>query len=466
MTSVAITVGFPEAAPWVINNVDKSLENLAVAKLASLGEKQEILLKTQIGVLNQQAKNIEDLQRGFGELDFSVFGKFVQDATGKVLISNPDVVSDLVGKTFDQIAAGEPEDISRLIQFSSNLANNVSPVNLSAQIFVSALFSDGGPIRTGTFPVEVVTSFPDASNAQLYVCYYNKNTDTYRIFARGLDGNVAVNQFPPTTPLPLQTPAKEFAYDAYRITYQVDGQTFTKILRPQSYSGTNPPNTGSITLYRDVSNGTLVLKGVEGNNKTEINTAEGFVIPESDAEVRFWLGQAIWPRVSAMFAAFVKDEIKFTPDTVQWKDTKFNVTGFAPYPVRDLTGQPINIATGEFLVNPALVPGTLIKRQDKYFRVDSVTVSSSSGGIPASYRGSFSEVTLLDPPFKLKMTSDDVKDIRSQYSEKLVQATQRSSEQQLFVNSLIVKRNYYYDAVSNVLKSFFDLRSRMYPNSR
>lgn len=45
----------------------------------------------------------------------------------------------------------------------------------------------------------------------------------------------------------------------------------------------------------------------------------------------------------------------------------------------------------------------------------------------------------------------------SQYSDKVVRITQRSSEQTTYVNALVQRYNYFYEAATNVLKSFTSL---------
>jgi hypothetical protein len=58
-------------------------------------------------------------------------------------------------------------------------------------------------------------------------------------------------------------------------------------------------------------------------------------------------------------------------------------------------------------------------------------------------------------------TTSILSSIRSLYGDQITRATQISAQQGLFVNELMQKYSMYFDAASNVLKAFVDLKNRI-----
>ncbi|MFZ9367837.1 MAG: hypothetical protein ACO25D_09765 [Burkholderiaceae bacterium] len=72
----------------------------------------------------------------------------------------------------------------------------------------------------------------------------------------------------------------------------------------------------------------------------------------------------------------------------------------------------------------------------------------------------------VDPPkIGVKdLTNLQKSEILSQYSDKVVRITQRSSEQTTYVNALTQRYNYFYEAATNILKAFTNLWSSLVSN--
>ena len=72
----------------------------------------------------------------------------------------------------------------------------------------------------------------------------------------------------------------------------------------------------------------------------------------------------------------------------------------------------------------------------------------------------------VDPPkVGVKdLTNLQKSEILSQYSDKVVRITQRSSEQTTYVNALTQRYNYFYEAATNILKAFTNLWSSLVSN--
>ena len=63
--------------------------------------------------------------------------------------------------------------------------------------------------------------------------------------------------------------------------------------------------------------------------------------------------------------------------------------------------------------------------------------------------------------FLIAPSESNLASIRSLYGNQITIATQTSAQQSLFVNELMQKHTMYYDAASNVLKAFVDLKNRI-----
>jgi hypothetical protein len=159
-------------------------------------------------------------------------------------------------------------------------------------------------------------------------------------------------------------------------------------------------------------------------------------------------------RSAQLQTQFSTDALPNVPlDTVQWRVT-------APGARNGLTGYsgPVQSLSSTLTLVTTQPIGTLIKTElGVTYRVTQPSVF----GLPAGLE----VVELVPPPNRFIAPSDDtLRSIRSQYADKIVIATQRSSQQQLFINSILQKFNYHFDAATNVLKAFNDLSNRMAGN--
>jgi hypothetical protein len=191
-----------------------------------------------------------------------------------------------------------------------------------------------------------------------------------------------------------------------------------------------------------VFTGELRLVGPSQSN-IAFEASQGFIIPSSQSEVNFLFGQAGAKRLQDASTQFKTDEVKLpAPDTFQWKYKDFQGGGFADYPPRKGLPSDINLAVGSVIEDSGT--GKL------YF---------ISGRVAGTNK--FVEVEKLGSEFVLKLSVDSLLDIRGQYTELISRATQRTAEQQSFLNSLVQKFNLFSDIATNILKTLADSESRL-----
>ncbi len=435
-TQVTITEGLPVNDPWVITDIDSNLKNLALARLAALGANQGAVLRVQTNVLVEQTGQLENMQEFTATLASGAATALVMDSSGKVLISDPNIVSDLVGRTPSSLTTFSAD---RLTAFTTSLASSSPAVNLGGRPYAELALTSGAKIQV---PVVLWSDDPNSANSnslEPYVYYLNKASDgTMKGVIYDVVNGSKVKLSVSSVNL-ISFPDKNLVYDGYKLT--VNG--VSKVFGVQNVIGSFPTTAASDTLFRDISTGTLRLVGPSSANIT-FTDAQGFVIPSCEDEIYYWFGQASADRLPKTNAQFSADEIKLpvSPDAIQWKfadSLNFSGGGIAHYPIAE--GAPGNLS---------LPVGSLTKSDGKTYLITGKSTSSST----------YAEVTLVGSPFVLKLTQDNVVNIRGQYTEKITKATQRTTEQQLFLNSLLQKQNYHFDAATNVLKALSDLNNK------
>ncbi len=435
-TQVTITQGFSTDSPWVIDELDTNLKNLALARLAALGASQGDKLETQTKVLIEQTNQLENLQEFTDKLGSGTVTALVMDSSGAVLISDPKVVSDLAGRSAASLSATE---VNRLIEFTASLANSSPSVNLGGQTYVSVSVRSGTPPTDKVIqaPLKVWSSDPKliaAADVQPFACYAYKDSSGTLLYRICDETKTSLTI---TSIATLANPAAAHVYDAYRIG--------TKVYKPQDILGAFPTSPSG-TLYRNIVTGQLRL--VTDSGYTDDPEATGFVIPASQDEITFWLGQAASDRLRLAETQFNTDGIKMpvSPDTFQWKymDTAFVGGGFAIYPPVQKSPTDTTLNVGTFVQDPS----------DTAKKIYLITGKEGT-------TNKYVEVQSVGEPFNLRLTQDNIVSIRGQYTEKITQMTQRTTEQQLFLNSLLQKHNYQLDAATNVLKAFNDLNNRL-----
>jgi hypothetical protein len=446
-TQVTITEGFPVSDPWIISELDTNLKNLALARLVALGANQGAALRKQTAVLNEQTNQLDALSATAKDVGAGSKTALVVDDSGKILIRDANIVSDLIGRdpAKNEISVS---DADRLIQFTSHLASSAPPVNLGGKTYAELTVSSGSPPADIKMQVPVVLwpNDPNNDNSSAFqplVYYVNKSPDgTLNGVIYSSVGANAVKLTVNKVSFPSVADTS-FVYDAYKINIGTTANPNYEVVPVKNVFGTFPAASSSDVLYRDLSTGTLRLIGPTSTNRTYTN-AQGFVIPSSKDELYYWFGQAASARLAATTTQFTNDGIKLPvdPNAVQWKyaaSTNFTGGGFAYFPIT--TGDPTSVS---------LPINSLVQNNGKTYLITGRTGSANS----------YIEVDLVGSPIVLVLSQDNLVNIRGQYTEVITRATQRTTEQQLFLNSLLQKQNYHLDAATNVLKAFNDMTNR------
>lgn len=445
-SSILISTGFPARSPWLLENLDTNFKNYVVASLLLSVSKQSTAIQQQTNVLKEQTIQLEEMQDYSLKLKAGTETALVLDRDGNVLVNNPSIVSDLIGRQASSLTITE---IDRLIDFTKNLANSVEPVNLGNGTYVSVSVPVGQPPveRILAAPLRVWNSDPSGialNDIEPYVCYAYpapNGTISYRICDRN-----KVN-FPIAIVNGLAVPDKNLVYDAYRVNTGSATSPVFKTFVPKNISEAFPTSETTETLFRNVFTGELRLVGPSQPN-ISYSSAEGFVIPSNQNDINFWFGQTAAKRLQTANSRFATDEINIpVPDTFQWKYNGFEGGGFADFPPQK--GLPTNVS---------LAVGSIVEE----------SVSTNSG-TPKLYLitgrvggvNQFVEVSKVGSEFTMKLSSDGVLSVRGQYTERISRLTQRTAEQQLFLNSLVQKFNIFSDILTNMVKVLSDSESRL-----
>ncbi len=112
----------------------------------------------------------------------------------------------------------------------------------------------------------------------------------------------------------------------------------------------------------------------------------------------------------------------------------------------DKPASEIPLFTGQMLDE---YMGTVVKMPDNTYRFIAKTPPDS----PILWVG----ITATPKPCIKNPTNLQQSEWLSQYSDKIVRITQRSSEQTTYVNALVQRYNYYFEAATNILKAFTNL---------
>lgn len=432
-TQVTITEGLPTSDPWTISELDTNLKNLALARLVALGANQGMALRKQTAVLIEQTNQLDSLSATAKEMSTGTKTALVVDNAGKILITDPAIVSDLVGRDPTTLTSSE---VDRLIQFTANLQKSSPPVNLGGRDYVSVTVDLGNPTNNVIqAPVQFVIGDPfvtGVANIQPFVCYIGKDSSGKLKYRMVDEKNINISI---SSVSALTNPDAKFVLDAYRLN--------SIIYRPIDFVGSLPATASPAALYRNALTGELTL--INSLGKLPANGAEGFVLPANKDEIAYWFGQAALDRLKKTYQTFSTDGIKLPtePDSVQWTyaDSSFSGGGFTAYP--PLRGDP---------TSSSIPVGTIVQ--------DSVgdRLHLIYGRVGTNNK--FIEIKYVGDPFVLNIGKDGLVNIRGQYTEVITRATQRTTEQQLFLNSLLQKQNYHFDAATNVLKAFNDLHNR------
>jgi len=179
---------------------------------------------------------------------------------------------------------------------------------------------------------------------------------------------------------------------------------------------------------------------------------EPFAVPISSAEYQTWLTAAATARANEITKLFSQYKLSpITGDTIQWQVVTSSGSGttfYGPTPV------PTTNRLKETVKN-----SVVLDPDGKYYWIK----TASTPGVDA-VAVEVKPLTPVNQPLIFAPSTDTLREIRSRFSEAVLQITQRNSAQQLLVNSLLVGYTYHFDAAANVLKAFSDLRNRLAGN--
>jgi len=449
-SAVLISLGFPPGSPWLIEDLDTNFKNFAVASMSSQVSKQSTAIQTQTNVLKEQTNQLEEMQDYTLKLKAGTETALVMDSNGNVLETNPSIVSDLIGRPVSNpLSNFTSAEVDRLIDFTTDLTNSVEPVNLGNGPYVSVTVRIGQPAteRSVAAPLKLWNTDPAGVTPNVldpFVCYaFRAPNGTFSY--RNLDGDRNNLSVISVASLPL--PDKNLVYDAYRIDTGTATSPVIETFVPQNTSVAFPTTQTNKTLFRNVFTGELRLVGPSQPN-IPILRAQGFVIPSSQSDIDFWFGQAAATRLRAANTQFAADEVKIpAPDTFQWKYNNFEQGGFAPFPPQKGS-----------LTDTTLAIGTLIE-DSSTSSLDTPRLYLITGRVGSVNK--FTEVVKVGSEFTMKLSSDSLVSVRGQYTERISRLTQRTAEQQAFLNSLVQKFNNFNDIATNLLKVLSDGESRL-----
>jgi hypothetical protein len=454
-TDQTITEGFPVGNAWTIGNLDQDLVNLSIARFVSLATSQSGKINSQVQTLLAQATNLEAMKDKSAALPTDYLVPFASDQNGNVLISDPLVVYDLVGATVSQLASSA-SDVDRLINFTQGLANNSTNLNLGDSVVYKVSYTvpggngSGAFNATGYFETTIIDPGTDTSTLAANHLYKVSGSDKFylNVTVQGGATKVAsVGSASVASPVPSYV-----GFDAYRIDVKNSAGIWeSRVMAATSYVdlAVNPKPSVD-TLYR-WPDGTVKVINPSGQ-VLESRNEVGFVIPASDSQITNWLGQASFDKLQAKLKEIAADGVTFdltNKTTIQWTSSDSSATGFAKFPAKSFSTlddlkNDSSLKVGEL----ASVGSTDVK----YF------VKSGTG----SGLATFSQVT-LDPAkaFQLIATSQDLMSLKGAYADLILKLTQRSSEQQLFLNQMINQQNYQFDSATFVLKALTEMQQKL-----
>jgi len=433
MSDITITNGLPADSPWTLANSDASkldqanLINLAVGQLALLGASQGLTLEKQTGVLKELIGGVDTVNK---QLDF---------------LSTPDVWSETT-PDFGYPDSGIGVEINPELLKNQNLLTQIIDATTkmhSLNVFPRA--NDGF-----TYVLNIPPIFGPASNLSMI----SKKT----ISATSLTGKLPESLLP-----------SEIKFDNPSIKYY-EGQIIN--IR------TSPTSTPSqyVFLFQVF----LKIDGGGPLNLTMSSKAD-FIIPKNSDELFSWELQASH-KISQQFnpsgLSSAQLAMKNTLDLVS--DLKILAPNTLPIPDPLVDNYPTNSVTmkidagtnydmAEYTVSITInkkeiiygyYPPNKVKDIDLSLLIDgneNKIFQDEKGAINYVYRNSDGNLSFAGVKAKLfffKPTSDQIISWKSQYAEKIIVITQRSSDQQLFVNNLAQKYQYAFDAATYVLKAF------------
>lgn len=436
MNDIIITDGLPEA--WTLANTDKlklddaNLINLAVGELALLGASQGTTLRAQTLELKKMVSSIDyvndvlsDLSSGWngetaslgfpdGSIGFSTYGYYFNNELG----SDTGIQSQMLSATATMGQLGV--QYGGYDAYSYTLLSGLGSGSITSRKFLirppytgSISTSSDGPISLSS-----VTLNPSFSSLPL------------------LEGQI-YDLKPPDQIPGIPSPVTRYVYISpgsgqppalYKSTFNIGGFNvgpLNGIAIPSSATELNnwQLQAGNSSNPEGLSSAQISI------NNTSVLTSTTELSPRTNTP----------PSTSDAILLGIVDPSSVTYDMAQYKATGVNgtVVSYQPYP-------PANVS---IIDSSVLIPanvGKVFQRgsdapviiyADNFGRVNSATVSETTKYIS-------------------NVSVDQLVKWRSQYAEKIILITQRSSNQLVFVNNLAQKYQYAFDAATNVLKAF------------
>lgn len=423
MSDIIITNGLPADSPWILANTDTSrldeanLINLAVGQLALLGASQGATLQIQTGKLKELVGSVDKVN---AQLD--------------LLSSVNSTPSSWSGNPAD--IGFPPESIGWKVPASTSLtANDIALVD--KMITATSKIFDTNSLYLNEFDV---VKFKYSLNIN--------GIDQFYVSSPIIGGRFEL--FSPDPP----TIDSVIISDPNFVGPIENGQIFSFI---RDTSG-----TGSYVYLS--GNFLLISEPIE-------NVSDYFVIPQSNNQLQNYQmlvsGNSAGKKsveIAIESSNLLKSTVELAPNTLPQTDPPTDPPPSNAINMAIDPGTAFDMAkytTENSTVLYAAYPPMKVKVIDS-----SVLVAANVGKVVLTdnnvseyiytdkYRVIQSVKISTTEPFFYKPTNDQIINWKGQYAEKIIVITQRSSDQQLFVNNLAQKYQYAFDAATYVLKAF------------
>ncbi len=446
MSDITITNGLPDDAPWIFANTDTSnldqtnLINLAVGKLALLGASQGQTLQTQTGVLKELVGSVgivndvlTSLGSGWGgettnlgfpaeSIGFTNFGVYVTFREGFPRPIPPDTYANMISAT---------EKMNQLgVQFGGFDAYSYTLHGSFGGAYLERLVLTRPPY-VGTITSTASVGAVSLSTVMLGAKFANLPlADGQVLLLTGPDDAPTFPGFP--------NEPKTFTYVYYSGSLYRENFNFQGT-RIGTLTGMAIPSTAA-----ELSNWELQAKNT--NNLGGVSSAQLSINNTASLTSTFELAPRTntSPADSDAILLGIVDASSLSYDMARYKAIGSNnevFLAYQPYPptvVSALNDSSLLITANVGKVFEQKIGSnsrTAIITADNYGRISFMDVSETT-------------------KYVSKASSDEILKWRSQYAEKIIIITQRSSDQQLFVTNLAQKYQYAFDAATYVLKAF------------
>ena len=376
---------------------------------------------------------------------------FLGSAFGKYLSTQATVTAELAD------AVNRVRDRSNEV---AALFKNWNPESLKLDLVMPA---------NGIYPVE--TSIVNVNSA-------NPTATEKLVIANNLiDSNKIANKFIPPYNLDADTPSYTYTFDPVPGGQVITGFSYSvAIYNPNDLS--DPPKDlqlyvkSDADLVVDYSRRFIRFQGLE----YEIKNSKQIWVPKSSAEINYFNEQLSFLN-AAKNSGVLTDATRLIPVSSEISASTQNVASTL---AQQVVTTEISIPQVDFL-EFKLSNGDCYYYEKPASQIplySADTVASQVGSVvqmaDKTYRFVGEPTGVSDNPYHLIMatakpgiknpTNLQQSEILSQYSDKVVRITQRSTEQTTYVNALTQRYNYFFEAATNVLKAFTNLWASLVSN--